>query len=70
MFLINIAFIFFLAHLVRINVEASLEPLISSSKIGKIFGSSFLINIFRDTNVARIFYKSSQIYGTYTTGDS
>ena len=35
-----------------------------------IFEYSFLINLFRDTNVARIFYKSSQTYGTHTNGDS
>ena len=30
----------------------------------------FLINLFGDTNVACIFYKSSQTYGTHTNGDS
>ena len=40
------------------------------SIIGKIFESSFLINLFGDTNVARIFYKSSQTCGTHTNGDS
>ena len=34
--------------------------------IGKIFESSFLINLLRDINVAHIFYKSSQTYGTKT----
>jgi hypothetical protein len=37
--------------------------------IGKIFESSFLINLFGDTNIARIFYKSSQTCGTHTNGD-
>jgi hypothetical protein len=32
------------------------------SIIGKIFESSFLINLFGDRNVARIFYKLSQSY--------
>jgi hypothetical protein len=31
--------------------------------IGKIFESSFLINLFGDTNIVRIFYKSNQTYG-------
>ena len=30
----------------------------------QIFESSFLINLFRDTNIAHIFYKSSQSYRT------
>jgi hypothetical protein len=30
----------------------------------------FLINLFEDTNVARIFYKLSQTYGIRTNGDS
>jgi hypothetical protein len=34
--------------------------------IGKIFESSFLINLFGDTNVAHIFYKSSQTCGMHT----
>ena len=37
--------------------------------IGKIFESSFLINLFGDTNVVRIFYKSSQTCGTETRND-
>jgi hypothetical protein len=37
--------------------------------MGKIFESSFLINLFGDTNVARIFYKSSQTYSTHINGD-
>ena len=32
--------------------------------IGKIFESSFLINLYGDTNIARIFYKSSQTCDT------
>jgi hypothetical protein len=32
--------------------------------IGKIFESNFLINLFGDTNVTRIFYKSNQTYNT------
>ena len=40
------------------------------SIIEKIFESSFLTNLFGATNVARIFSKSSQTYGTYTNGDS
>ena len=35
-----------------------------------IFESSFLINLFGDTNIARIFYKSSQTCGTHTNNDS
>ena len=38
--------------------------------IGKIFESSFLINLFGNTNVVRIFYKSSQTCGTKTGNDS
>ena len=34
--------------------------------IEKIFKCSFLINLFKDTNIARIFYKSSQTCGTET----
>ena len=34
--------------------------------IEKIFESSFLINLFGNINVARIFYKSSQTCGTET----
>jgi hypothetical protein len=38
--------------------------------IGNIFESNFfLINVFGDTNVARIFYKSSQTCGTETKSD-
>jgi hypothetical protein len=33
------------------------------SIIGKIFESSFLINLLEDTNVTYILYKSSQTYG-------
>ena len=40
------------------------------SIIGKIFESSFFTNLFEDQNVARILYKSSQIYGTHTNGDN
>jgi hypothetical protein len=39
------------------------------SIIRKIFESSFLINLFEDTNIARIFYKLSQTCGTNTSGD-
>jgi hypothetical protein len=38
--------------------------------VGKIFEFSFLIKLFRDTNVAHIFYKSSQICDTHTNDDS
>jgi hypothetical protein len=38
--------------------------------IGKIFESSFSINLFRDINVTRIFYKSSQTCDTYTKDDT
>lgn len=38
--------------------------------IGKIFISSFLVILFRDTDIARIFYKSSQTCNTYTNDDS
>ena len=40
------------------------------SIIEKIFESSFLINLFGDTNIAYIFYKLSQTSGTHTNGDS
>ena len=39
------------------------------SIIGYIFESSFLINLFRDRNVAHIFYKSSQSYRHANRGD-
>jgi hypothetical protein len=32
------------------------------SIIGKIFESNFLVNLFGDTNVVRIFYNSNQTY--------
>jgi hypothetical protein len=41
----------------------------SLSIIGKIFESSFLINLFRDINIAYIFYKSSQTCDTHTNDD-
>jgi hypothetical protein len=37
--------------------------------IGNIFESKFLINLFRDTNIVRIFYKSSQTRGMYAADD-
>ena len=37
--------------------------------IGKIFESSFLTNLFGDTNVAHILYKLSQSRGTDTEND-
>jgi hypothetical protein len=40
------------------------------SIIGKVFESSFLINLFGDTNITRIFYKVSQTYGTHTNDDT
>ena len=40
------------------------------SIFGKIFESSFLTNLFEDINITRIFYKSSQSYGTKTKNDS
>jgi hypothetical protein len=40
-----------------------------ASIIGKIFKSNFLINLFEDINVAHIFYKSNQTYGTHIKGD-
>ena len=39
------------------------------SIIGKIFESNFLINLFKDTNVVRIFYKSSHTCGTHANDD-
>ena len=39
-----------------------------TSIIRKIFESSFLTKLFGDTNVARIFYKSSQTCGMYVNG--
>jgi hypothetical protein len=41
-----------------------------NSIIGKIFDSSFLINLFRDTNIVRIFYESIQTCSMHTNGDS
>jgi hypothetical protein len=38
--------------------------------IGKIFKSSFLINLFGDTNITRIFYKLSQTCGTETENNT
>ena len=40
------------------------------SIIGKIFESSFLTNLFEDTNVAHILYKLSQSRDTDTENDS
>ena len=37
--------------------------------MGQIFESSFLINLFEDKNIARIFYKSSQSYQHANRGD-
>jgi hypothetical protein len=39
------------------------------SIIGKIFESSFLINLFGDTIIAHIFYKSSQTCSMHTNSD-
>jgi hypothetical protein len=39
------------------------------SIIGRIFESSFLINLFGDKNIAHIFYKLSQTYGTHINVD-
>ena len=36
----------------------------------KIVESIFIINLFGDINIAHIFYKSSQTYGTETQNDS
>jgi len=40
------------------------------SIIGKIFESSFLINLFEDINIARIFYKSSQTWNIKIQNDN
>ena len=40
------------------------------SIIGKIFESSFLINLFEATNIARIFYNLSQTCGTHTKSNT
>jgi hypothetical protein len=39
------------------------------SIIGKIFKSSFLINLFRNINIAHILYKSSQTCDTYINSE-
>jgi hypothetical protein len=39
------------------------------SIVEKVFKSRFLINLFRDINIACIFYKLSQTCGTHTNGD-
>ena len=40
------------------------------SIIRKTFESSFLTNLFGDTNITCIFYKSSQTCGTHTNGNN
>jgi hypothetical protein len=49
------------------NINIYGTKLISLERSLNLF---FIINLFRDTNVVRIFYKSSQTYGTETKSDS
>jgi hypothetical protein len=58
-------------ELVKTGCRAATPRVVSSiiSIIRKIFESSFLINLFEDTKVVHIFYKSSQTYDTNINGD-
>jgi hypothetical protein len=53
----------------RETTKYILKNMVYNCIIGKIFESSFLINLFRNTNIARVFYKSSQTCGTETKSD-